>query len=170
MNAGASSDTDEFKDAPGPDEITSLAEGSNQEAHSAQGQSQALTLSYAKWSPQSADYHDVDAEVHVKLKTLSFFCNRPTVGALMAIGNDVSAVNAGQQPDAPAAAIKQPEADSEGLQVDTAEDADLGRGDTFDQWCLFVEVCTMHEYACHLVWETTVHTMNACRRVCQCVP
>lgn len=69
--------------------------------------SQALVLQYAKRTPKSSDYQDVDAEVHVKLKTLSFFGNRPTLGALMAIGDDISAASTAKPPDAPAAAVQQ---------------------------------------------------------------
>lgn len=125
---GAGSDAEEFKDAPGPDEIASLARASPQGATSGPDQSQALSLSYSNWAPQSPDYHDVDAEVQVQLKTLSFFCNRPTVAALMAIGNDISAVNAGQQPDAPAAAVKQPPSQTDKTQLDQVDDADIEQG------------------------------------------
>ena len=93
------SSKEEFHDAP--DELP--ASGQQQ-----QGSSQALVMQYNKWTPQSMEYHDVDAQVHVKLKTLSFFCNRPTLGALMAIGDDVSATGAAKPPDAPAAAVQQP--------------------------------------------------------------
>lgn len=133
---GAASDAEEFKDALEPDEIAPLAQSNQQQASSGQGQSQALSLSYSKWSPQSPDYHDVDAEVQVQLKTLSFFCNRPTVAALMAIGNDVSAVNAGQQPDAPAAAVKQPSNQTDSAQAD---DPDIDKGNLHigncKTWC-----------------------------------
>lgn len=90
---------EEFHDAP--DDLP--ASGQQQ-----QGSSQALIMQYNKWTPQSPEYHDVDAQIHVKLKTLSFFCNRPTLGALMAIGDDVSATGAAKPPDAPAAAVQQP--------------------------------------------------------------
>ena len=69
--------------------------------------SQALVLQYAKRTPKSPDYRDVDAEVHIKLKTLSFFGNRPTLGALMAIGDDISAASTAKPPEAPAAALQQ---------------------------------------------------------------
>ena len=93
------SSKEEFHDAP--DDLP--ASGQQQ-----QGSSQALVMQYNKWAPQSPEYHDVNAQVHVKLKTLSFFCNRPTLGALMAIGDDVSATGAAKPPDAPAAAVQQP--------------------------------------------------------------
>jgi len=93
------SSKEEFHDAP--DDLPASG-------HQQQGSSQALVMQYNKWTPQSPEYHDVDAQVHVKLKTLSFFCNRPTLGALMAIGDDVSATGAAKPPDAPAAAVQQP--------------------------------------------------------------
>lgn len=150
---GAASDTDEFKDAPGPDEIPALAKESNQSTAPSQQQGQALTLSYSKWAPQSPDYHNVDAEIQVKLKTLSFFCNRPTVGALMAIGNDISAVNAGQQPDAPAAAIKQPVQESDDVTEDQG-DSDTEKGSAIGS-CARV-VVRLHGFV-HLCQRPSLH-------------
>ena len=75
--------------------------------------SQALVLQYHKRTPKSSDYQDVDAEVQVKLKTLCFFGNRPTLGALMAIGDDISAASTAKPPDAPAAAVRQPGAEQQ---------------------------------------------------------
>ena len=36
-------------------------------------------------------YTSVDGELNMQLTTLYFFCNRPTIGALMGIGTDLSA-------------------------------------------------------------------------------
>ena len=41
----------------------------------------------------------------MQLTTLYFFCNRPTIGALMGIGTDLSAALARKPVDAPAAAV-----------------------------------------------------------------
>lgn len=115
------SSKEEFHDAP--DDLP--ASGQQQQISS-----QALVMQYNKWTPQSSEYHDVDAQVHVKLKTLSFFCNRPTLGALMAIGDDVSATGAAKPPDAPAAAVQQPspqeDEEQEALEP-TVSNADKGK-------------------------------------------
>ena len=41
----------------------------------------------------------------MQLTTLYFFCNRPTIGALMGIGTDLSAALAHKPVDAPAASV-----------------------------------------------------------------
>ena len=111
---------EDFQDAP--EELP--ASGQQQQASS-----QALVMQYNKWTPQSPDYQDVDAQVHVKLKTLSFFCNRPTLGALMAIGDDVSATGAAKPPDAPAAAVQQPSpTEEEGQKALESVDSNVGKG------------------------------------------
>lgn len=104
-----SSEVASMQRAPSADSTVSddHFQDASDEMPSSRSQPQALVLKYAKRTPKSAEYHDVDAEVHVKLKTLSFFGNRPTLGALMAIGDDVSAATAGKPPDAPAAAVQQ---------------------------------------------------------------
>ena len=90
--------------------------------------------------------NDGDVQVHVKLQTLSFFCNRPTLGALMAIGDDVSATGTSKPPDAPAAAVQQPTpTEDQGGQaaLDTAESG-LTTGllsDVFARDCLLCTNC-----------------------------
>ena len=94
---------------------------------------QALLMEYTKRTPQSADYRDVDAQVHLKLKALSFCCNRPTLGALMAIGDDVSATLAAQPPDAPAAAAAVQNvgpAEDQGPDLDAAAQSDVETGES----------------------------------------
>ena len=51
----------------------------------------AMSLEFETWKPGSEKYADVDAELRAKLRVLHFFCNRPTLGALMGIGQDISA-------------------------------------------------------------------------------
>lgn len=102
-----SSDVASMKRAPSEDSTQSDEHFHDASDNLSPNQSQALVLQYVKRTPKSPDYQDVDAEVHVKLKTLSFFGNRPTVGALMAIGDDISAASAAKPPDAPAAAVQQ---------------------------------------------------------------
>ena len=92
----------------------------------ANSQGQALVLQYAKWTPKSPEYQDVDAQVHVKLKTLSFFGNRPTLGALMAIGKDISTASAAKPPDAPAAAMHRQVAEGESPEERATADCDEG--------------------------------------------
>ena len=145
-SGGSPTTDDQFQDAP--DELPALN-------HQPQGSSQALVMEYTKWSSQSPDYHGVDAQVHVKLKTLSFFCNRPTLGALMAIGDDITATGAAKPPDAPALAVQQPgHVQEEGMeqQGDTELNAEKGmskllhyssnRGADNGVQCR-IQVCTM---------------------------
>ena len=46
-------------------------------------------MEFDTWKPGTPDYANVDTEVRMRLTTLFFFCNRPTVGALMALGGDL---------------------------------------------------------------------------------
>ena len=56
-------------------------------------------MDFESWKPGSPDYADVDSELRMRLTTLFFFCNRPTVGALMALGSDLGdAFKAGNDP------------------------------------------------------------------------
>jgi hypothetical protein len=48
-------------------------------------------LDFDTWAPGSAGYAGVDAEMRMRLKTLYFFANRPTIGALIALGSDMAA-------------------------------------------------------------------------------
>ena len=46
-------------------------------------------MEFETWQQGSPDYANVDAELRMRLTTLYFFSNRPTMGALMAIGGDL---------------------------------------------------------------------------------
>lgn len=46
-------------------------------------------MQFDTWKPSSPDYANVDSELHMQLTTLFFFCNRPTMGALMGLGTDL---------------------------------------------------------------------------------
>ena len=46
-------------------------------------------MDFETWKPGSGDYANVDSELRMRLTTLFFFCNRPTLGALMAFGTDL---------------------------------------------------------------------------------
>lgn len=110
-----SSDIASMQRAPSGDSAASDEhfQDASEEVSSSRSQQQALFMQYTKRTPRSPEYCDIDAEVHVKLKTLSFFGNRPTLGALMAIGDDISAASAAKPPDAPAAAVQQQSADKQ---------------------------------------------------------
>ena len=51
----------------------------------------AWTMEFETWQQGSPMYANVDAELRMRLTTLYFFGNRPTIGALMGIGGDLSA-------------------------------------------------------------------------------
>jgi hypothetical protein len=55
------------------------------------GDFQAWTLDFQTWKPDSVDYKGVDADMSMKLTSFWFFCNRPTVGALIGLGSDMAA-------------------------------------------------------------------------------
>ena len=59
-------------------------------------------MEFETWKPGSPDYAQVDAELRMRLTMLFFFCNRPTLGALMGLGGDLSAAfkDPAPQPDA----------------------------------------------------------------------
>jgi hypothetical protein len=61
-------------------------EGSN-------GQQELVRLLFAKYNPTSTNYTGLDVDVVLRLSTLVFYCNRPTVAALMVFGTDLGAVN-----------------------------------------------------------------------------
>ena len=56
------------------------------------------TMEFETWQQGSPDYANVDAELRMRLTTLYFFSNRPTIGALMAIGSDLGHAFSGPQP------------------------------------------------------------------------
>ena len=80
----------------------------------------AMTLDFASWQRGSEQYANVDAGLSVKLTTLYFFCNRPTLGALMGIGEDISDALAG--PDKTKAA-ESPAAEEQDAQATDPIDA-----------------------------------------------
>ncbi|KAL4527774.1 hypothetical protein Ndes2437A_g02912 [Nannochloris sp. 'desiccata'] len=67
--------------------------------------------------PDSKEYEGVDTALDVTLNTLYFYCNRPTVAALIAMGLDVGAVASAAfgTADSPAADVP-PSADSGGIE------------------------------------------------------
>jgi vacuolar protein sorting-associated protein 13A/C len=57
------------------------------------GGEELVRLLFAQYSPSSSSYSGLDVEVALKLSTLVFYCNRPTVAALMVFGTDLAAIN-----------------------------------------------------------------------------
>jgi hypothetical protein len=51
----------------------------------------AWLVDFDTWARTSSGYAGVDAEMHMRLKTLYFYANRPTIGALMGLGLDLGA-------------------------------------------------------------------------------
>lgn len=62
-------------------------------AEEGSGQHELVRLLFAKYNPTSTNYTGLDVDVVLRLSTLVFYCNRPTVAALMVFGTDLGAVN-----------------------------------------------------------------------------
>ena len=60
-----------------------------QELARKQAEAPAWRLDFNSWKPGSPSYNNLDSALDMQLTTLYFFCNRPTVAALMAIGTDL---------------------------------------------------------------------------------
>ena len=80
----------------------------------------SLSLEFETWKPESEGYANIDAELRVRLTTLHFFGNRPTIGALMGIGKDLSL--AFKSPDAAQKGDSKGTQDSERSDEDSTED------------------------------------------------
>ncbi|KAI3677366.1 hypothetical protein L1987_86992 [Smallanthus sonchifolius] len=52
-------------------------------------ESDFLSLTFLKRTPQSADYDDTDAQMSICMSKLDFFCHRPTIVALVSLGIDL---------------------------------------------------------------------------------
>lgn len=76
------------------------------------GDFQAWTLDFQTWKTDSVDYKGVDADMSMKLTSFWFFCNRPTVGALIGLGTDMAAATDTSE-KAGAAASQASDADAE---------------------------------------------------------
>ncbi|KAK9864527.1 hypothetical protein WJX84_002714 [Apatococcus fuscideae] len=85
------------------DGIESIPTG-NQAAHlPGAAKHHAWVLEFESWKPDSPEYSGLDAQLQTRLTSLLFFCNRPTVAALMCFGTDLGeALKAGQLAKAPA--------------------------------------------------------------------
>ena len=71
------------------------------------------------WRPEDPRYAGTDTELTMKLTSFWFFCNRPTVAALMRLGTDMAA--ASRNPDANTAAALPQDADQQASESETAE-------------------------------------------------
>ena len=153
-------DISSMHQAPSEDSAASdeQFQDASDELPQATSQGQALVLQYAKWTPKSPEYQDVDAQVRVKLKTLSFFGNRPTLGALMAIGDDISIASAAKPPDAPAAAMHQRTAEGESSEHPATADLDKGAGSVTQSVVLLtsslLSVCVNMSEATHACYAS----------------
>ena len=59
----------------------------------------AWILDFDSWAQGSSGYAGVDSEMRMRLKTLYFAANRPTIGALIALGGDVGAAFSSGKPE-----------------------------------------------------------------------
>lgn len=62
-------------------------------AQEGSGQHELVRLLFSQYNPTSTNYTGLDVDVVLRLSTLVFYCNRPTVAALMVFGTDLGAVN-----------------------------------------------------------------------------
>ncbi|XP_057475541.1 uncharacterized protein LOC130763619 isoform X1 [Actinidia eriantha] len=54
-----------------------------------------VSVTFATRSPSSPDYDGVDTQMSIRMSKLEFFCNRPTLVALIGFGFDISSANSG---------------------------------------------------------------------------
>ncbi|KAK9827173.1 hypothetical protein WJX74_009221 [Apatococcus lobatus] len=101
VSSAISTSSEQFEDAS--DGIESIPTG-NQAAHlPGAAKHHAWVLEFESWKPDSPEYSGLDAQLQTRLTSLLFFCNRPTVAALMCFGTDLGeALKAGQLAKAPA--------------------------------------------------------------------
>ena len=52
-----------------------------------------MRLRFSRFSPTAPSYSGLDMEVGLTLSSLTFYCNRPTVAALMAFGADLATIS-----------------------------------------------------------------------------
>ncbi|KAF7837665.1 putative vacuolar protein sorting-associated protein [Senna tora] len=52
-----------------------------------------VSVSFATRSSSSPDYDGIDTQMSIRMSKLEFFCNRPTIVALISFGLDISSVN-----------------------------------------------------------------------------
>jgi hypothetical protein len=83
------------QDAAGPSATTSsrrLGDSTGRES-TVPGNEQLVRLRFSRFSPTAPSYSGLDMEVGLTLSSLTFYCNRPTVAALMAFGADLATIS-----------------------------------------------------------------------------
>jgi vacuolar protein sorting-associated protein 13A/C len=80
-------------DTPPPEPLPGSSKGTLAADAAGEGGEELVRLLFAQYSPSSSNYNGLDVEVALKLSTLVFYCNRPTVAALMVFGTDLAAIN-----------------------------------------------------------------------------
>ncbi|KAK9858457.1 hypothetical protein WJX84_002370 [Apatococcus fuscideae] len=103
MSSHATAGSDHFEDAEDGTERDREIAGSASNLPGAP-RHHAWVLEFKSWKPDSPEYAGLDAELQTRLTTLLFFCNRPTVAALMCFGDDLTAALKAGQPAQPAPA------------------------------------------------------------------
>ena len=82
-------------------------------ADAAAAEPAAWELDFNIWRPTSPAYRGTDTELTMKLTTFWFFCNRPTVGALIGLSTDLAAATAVAKPGDASAPAEKPAAAQE---------------------------------------------------------
>ncbi|XP_071698618.1 uncharacterized protein [Rutidosis leptorrhynchoides] len=54
-----------------------------------------VSLTFLKRSPQSPDYDGIDTQMSIRMSKLQFFCHRPTIVALISLGIDMGTASSG---------------------------------------------------------------------------
>ncbi len=90
-------------------QCSAAGKGGSAPADRAAAEPAAWELDFNMWRPTSPLYRGTDTELTMKLTTFWFFCNRPTVGALIGLGSDLAAATAVAKPgDVPQPAEQPP--------------------------------------------------------------
>ena len=103
VSSAISTSSEQFEDAS--DQPGSHSAGNEAACLPGAAQHHAWVLEFESWKPDSSEYLGLDAQLQTRLTSLHFFCNRPTVAALMCLGTDLTdALKAGQPASAQAPA------------------------------------------------------------------
>lgn len=83
-------------------------------------QARAWQVDFNTWKVGDPRYVGVDTELTMALTTFWFFCNRPTVAALMGLGTDMAAAARGPDGNSSEAAASAEAEDHDGLEEEVA--------------------------------------------------
>ncbi|KAK9834254.1 hypothetical protein WJX81_000411 [Elliptochloris bilobata] len=125
----ASMGAESFFSAAGPSELEGGSLGAGKGSPQGSGLARAppaWALDFETWARGSAEYAGVDSELRMRLTTLFFFLNRPTVAALMAVGSAMAA--AVKDPDVNPDPDTDPDPAKEGLGREAAPQTRAGPG------------------------------------------